>query len=151
MVELKFVNKSNNPDPEYKKSGDSGFDLRAWIKNDESIVLDSLERTLINTGIFVDIPDGYELQVRPRSGMALLYGLSVANTPGTVDSGYTGELCIIAINLSKEKIIINNGDRIAQAVLMPVCNSNLTSLVKVDEITKVTERKDSGFNSTGKK
>jgi dUTP pyrophosphatase len=98
---LKIHNESPHPYPEYKHPGDSGFDLRAWIDNEtKRIFLKPLERTLIRTGLYVQLPENTELQVRPRSGCALKYGLSVLNTPGTVDNNYRGEICIIAVNLS---------------------------------------------------
>lgn len=155
---VKFVNKSPNVDPYYKYEGDSGFDLRAWIKKEDSnsvnskgeptITLRPLERRLIHTGLYFILPTYTELQVRPRSGMALNHGLSVVNTPGTVDNKYTGEVCVIAINLSNEVIEINNGDRIAQAVLCPVYCKELVTLENVDKIED-TERGQNGFGSTG--
>lgn len=144
---LKFVNKSNNPDPVYAKEGDSGFDLRAWLET--PITLKPLERKLVPTGIFLDIPFDCEVQIRARSGCAAKLGLGVLNSPATIDYTYTGELMIIAVNLSNEDIVINNGDRIAQAVLVPVYSSNRVALTKVDEITKVTSRNADGIGSTG--
>lgn len=158
---IKFVNKSPNPDPTYAHEGDSGFDLRAWITEEEStirnenneygIVLKPLERRLIHTGIYFELPKQTEVQVRPRSGCALKQGLSVVNTPGTVDSFYRNEVGIIAINLSNADINIYNGDRIAQAVLCPVYVKELTILEKVDEISKDTERGLKRFGSSGMK
>lgn len=161
--EVKFVNKSPNPNPIFANVGDSGFDLRAWIQegdngaklNKESgkyyITLKSLERSLIHTGIYMDIPNDCEVQVRPRSGLALKEGLSVCNTPGTVDTNYVNEVGIIAINLSKKPITIENGDKIAQAVLMPVYNSYNTELKQVDEIKENEFRNMNGFGSSGVK
>lgn len=155
---VKFVNKSPNPDPVYAKEGDSGFDLRAWITREESegddsdyITLKPLERRLIHTGIYVDLPKDTEGQVRPRSGCALKMGLSIVNSPGTVDNGYTSEVGIIAINLSNESIRIENGDKIAQMVICPVYCKESINLIKVDEIVKKTERNVSGFGSSGLK
>lgn len=160
---LKYVNKSPNPSPVFANVGDSGFDLRAWIQegdngakfNEETgkyqITLKSLERTLIHTGIYMDIPNDCEIQVRPRSGLALKQGLSVCNTPGTVDTNYVNEVGIIAINLSKKPITIENGDKIAQAVLMPVYNSYNTVLYSVNEIKENEFRNMDGFGSSGVK
>ena len=162
QIELKFVNKSPNEDPCYNKIGDSGFDLRAWLNEDTEvtvkyaesigknyIIIAPLQRVLIHTGLYFDVPEGTEMQIRPRSGMALKRGLGVLNTPGTIDSNYTGEVCIIAVNLSNENIVIEDGERIAQAALCPVLGAWATELLRVEEIAKVTERGSDGFNSTG--
>jgi|10_taG_2_1085330.scaffolds.fasta_scaffold144948_2 dUTP pyrophosphatase len=146
-VVTKFTNNSNNPDPEYSKVGDSGFDLRANIKT--PITLKSLERKLVPTGLKFELSPNTELQVRPRSGMALKHGISVVNTPGTVDEGYRGEVGVIVINLSKTSYIINPGDRIAQGVIMNVIGQNISKLVKTNNLNE-TERGDGGFGSTGK-
>lgn len=161
---LKFVNKSNNPDPVYANDGDSGFDLRAWIDCEDGkglygdseddqlyISLAPLERRMIHTGLYFELPKHTELQVRPRSGTSLKQGLIVLNTPSTIDEKYRGEVCVILINLSNEFIKIHNGDRIAQAVLMPVYNFYLTSLEKVSEINENTGRGKNGFGSSGTK
>lgn len=161
MKILKIKNLSPNEDPSYAKEFDSGFDLRVWIKKDTlgsilkpgtdtfQVALKPLERKLLHTGLFLDIPQGCEVQVRPRSGAAFKKGLSVLNTPGTIDSSYTGEICIVAVNLSNDIILIDDGERIAQAVLMPVYDSTMVSLVSVKEIEKVTDRGDGGFGHTG--
>lgn len=143
----KFVNKSNNPDPEYAKEGDSGFDLRAFI--DEPVTLKPLERKLIPTGLSVELPPNTELQVRPRSGMALKYGISVLNTPGTVDESYRGNIGIIAINLSNEDYTIQPGERIAQGVIMNVIGQRISELEKVETLSE-TVRGATGFGSSGK-
>lgn len=160
---LNFVNKSPNPNPIYANVGDSGIDLRAWIQKDDKgaifdevsgkyyILLDSLERTLIHTGIYMDIPNDCEVQVRPRSGLSLKQGLSVCNTPGTVDTNYVNEVGIIAINLSKTTVKIENGDKIAQAVLMPVYNSYNVTLSEVEKIEENKFRNMNGFGSSGVK
>lgn len=114
-VKIKIVNKSNNPLPSYANPGDAGMDLRANI--DESVTLQPLERKLIPTGNYIQLPEGYEAQIRPRSGLALKYGISVCNTPGTVDPGYSGEIGVVLVNLSNEPFIVNPGDRIAQMVI----------------------------------
>ena len=147
FLKIYFKNTSNNEDPIYQHKDDSGFDLRANIT--EPITLNSLERRLIPTGLYFELPQNTELQVRPRSGMALKHGITVLNTPGTVDSNYRGEVGIIIVNLSNEPYTINSGDRIAQAVIMNVINPNFSKLVNKDNLTE-TERGSSGFGSTGK-
>ena len=159
-VTLKFQNDSPNPDPVYACEGDSGFDLRAWIKEDEDDVfftdpkgiqihLRPHERRLIHTGIKCELPHHTEIQVRPKSGNALKLGLSIVNTPGSVDELYRGEICVIALNTSDKDIVIKNGDKIAQAVLCPVLNSYYVNMAKVDEIDTNTERGEGGFGHTG--
>lgn len=144
---IRIVNKSPNPDPVYAKEGDSGFDLRAWT--DEPIILKPLERKLVHTGIYCELPEDTEIQVRPRSGCALKMGLSVCNTPGTIDLFYSGEIGVIAINLSNENLTINNGDRIAQAVLCPVFNSLNVEFEKISEVSSNEKRGNAGFGTTG--
>ena len=129
--------------PSYSTSGSSGMDVRA--KLDSDVVLKSHARTLVPTGIFFEIPEGYEIQVRPRSGLALKSGISVLNTPGTIDSDYRGELGIILINLSDEDFTIHDGDRIAQIVLSKV---ERIGFELIDELSD-TERSSGGFGSTG--
>lgn len=154
-IQLKFENKSNNPDPEYAKIGDSGFDIRANLTEESfgvsSFILGSLERVLVPTGLFFELPQGFELQVRPRSGLAFKNGVTVLNTPGTVDDQYRGEVKIILVNLSKEPFTVSHGDRIAQGVLASVSGQRIVNLIKVDEINKESDRSDSGFGSTGVK
>ena len=158
--DIKYVNLSPNPDPEYARSGDSGFDLRAWITEKEGtqypynkepkIVLKPLERVLIHTGLYFDIPYGCEMQIRPRSGMSLKRGLGVLNSPATIDATYTGEIGIIVVNLSNDNIEIMNGERIAQGVICPVITEITgAKLTKVDKIEKETERGSGGFGHTG--
>lgn len=160
MLTVGFVNKSPHPNPEYKHYGDSGFDLRAWITTDDSnyytdsdgklfVTLKPLERRLIHTGIYIDIPDSCEVQIRSRSGTALKKALIVLNTPGTIDEPFTGEICLIMINLSNEVVTISDGERIAQAVVCPVYSSKKVALVELEAISKNTTRGDGGFNSTG--
>ena len=146
-IKTKFTNNSNNPDPEYVKLGDSGFDLRAFIP--EPITLKSLERRLIPTGLKFELSTNTELQVRPRSGMALKHGISVLNTPGTVDEGYRGDVGVIVINLSNEDYTIEPGERIAQGVIMNVVGQGISELVKVNNLSE-SERGSDGFGSTGK-
>ena len=144
-MELKIVNKSSNPLPEYKTVQSAGMDLRANLT--ESIVLKPLERKLIPTGLFIALPDGYEAQIRPRSGLALKNGVTVLNTPGTIDADYRGEVGIILINLSNEPFVINNGERICQMVIM---NYTKVEWVEVEELND-TERGAGGFGHTGVK
>ena len=146
-VTTKFINVSNNPDPTYAKVADSGFDLRAFIE--EPITLGPLERALIPTGLSFELPENTELQVRPRSGMAFKHGISCLNSPGTVDEGYRGDVGIIAVNLSNEEYTIQPGDRIAQAVIMPVVGQRISNLKKVEKLSE-TERGDSGYGSSGR-
>lgn len=144
---VSFVNESDNPDPVYAKQGDSGFDLRANLRG--SVTLGSLEREIIPTGLYFELPFGTEMQVRPRSGLAAKNGVSVLNTPGTVDQGYRGEIGVILVNLSKDEFVINHGDRIAQAVISPVVASTAIRLDKVEEINKDTDRGVGAYGSTG--
>jgi dUTP pyrophosphatase len=146
-LDVKFKNESDNEDPKYAKEGDSGFDLRANLSG--SITLGSLERALVPTGLYFELPPNFELQVRPRSGLAAKNGVTVLNTPGTVDNLYRGELKVILVNLSKDEFTVNHGDRIAQAVISPVTNDNVLILNKVDEISLETDRGSDGFGSTG--
>jgi len=141
-----YQNTSTNPNLEYKYLDDSGMDLRANLTT--SITVKSLERVLVPTGIHFELPESFEVQVRPRSGLAIKNGITVLNTPGTVDRGYNGEIKVILINLSNENFIINHGDRIAQAVVSPVISGRWANLIKVDNLTK-TDRGDGGFGSTG--
>lgn len=145
-IKIKFINKSENENPVYAKEGDSGFDLRA----DESGTLKPLERKLVSTGLFFELPDGYEMQVRPRSGLALKHGITVLNTPGTVDTGYRGEIKVLLINLSNEEFTWEKGERIAQGVITSRVSSDFGDLVEVTEINK-SERGEGGFGSTGTK
>ena len=144
---LKFVNESNNEDPEYATLGASGFDLRA----NEDIVLKAGEFKGVSTGLFFELPLGYEIQVRPRSGLAFKNGVTVLNSPGTVDSDYRGEVKVILINHSKVDFTITKGDRIAQAVISAVLAKNFINLDRVDSISNNTNRGTGGFGSTGVK
>ena len=145
MIELKVVNKSHNELPEYAHPGDSGLDIRANLE--EAIILQPLERKLIPTGIYLGIPEGYEVQVRPRSGMALKRGLTVLNTPGTIDQGYKNEIGIIIINLSNEVQHILPGEKIAQLVVMKVERAELD---QVGSLEIDSERGLDGYGSTGR-
>ena len=140
---LKIVNKSNNQLPRYETLLSAGMDVRAFIDNPK--VIAPLERTLIKTGLYVEMAKGYEIQVRPRSGLALKKGITVLNSPGTIDADYRGEIGVILINLSKEDFEINSGDRIAQLV---VSKHEQPVIEEVDQISG-SERGEKGFGSTG--
>ena len=146
-MKLQIINTSGYPNPWYSKIWDSGMDIRTNIS--EPVTLESLERKLFSTGIRIDVPEGFEIQVRPRSGLALKEGLTVLNTPGTIDAGYTGEIGIILINLSRDPVTINPGDRIAQLVLSPVTRCEGWEDVEVFETKE--RRGENGYGSTGKK
>lgn len=143
-IEVKIINRSTNELPAYATAGSSGMDIRAFLDMQKS--LQPLERALIPTGIFVELPDGYEIQVRPRSGLAVKQGITCLNTPGTIDADYRGEIKIILINLSQEEQVINPGDRIAQMVVQKVEKA----VWKQVEELEVTERNAGGFGHTGK-
>ena len=142
-INCKIINKSKNPLPKYQTHGSSAVDLFANLN--ESIILKSRERKLISTGIFLSIPVGYEAQVRPRSGLAVKHGITVLNSPGTIDSDYRGEIGVILINHSEEDFKISNGDRIAQLVLSRYNNITWQHVEILDE----TDRGSGGFGSTG--
>lgn len=144
-MELKIKNTSHHPLPDYETEGASGMDLRAYL--DEAVTLQPLERTLVPTGLFVEIPSGYEGQVRPRSGLSIKHGISLVNCVGTIDSDYRGELKIPVINLSNEPYTIQDGERIAQLV---IASYERVKTVAVKEISD-TERGKGGFGSTGTK
>jgi dUTP pyrophosphatase len=143
-LNLEYTNDSDNKEPEYAYGSDSGFDLRST----EELWVQGHDRKLIPTGLRFDIPDGYEIQVRSKSGLALNQGLMVLNSPGTVDSGYQGEIKVILFNTTNERIKIEKGQKIAQAVLCPVVNGKWVNLVRVSEIGE-KDRNNQGFGSTG--
>lgn len=145
-IPIKFINKSTNKNPVYAKEGDSGFDLRA----DKSGTLKPLERKLVDTGLYFELPDGFELQIRPRSGLALRHGITVLNSPGTVDTGYRGEIKVLLVNLGNETYQWEKGERIAQGVISHRISSDFGNLIEVTEITE-TDRGKGGFGSTGVK
>jgi dUTP pyrophosphatase len=144
-MKVLVINKSNNVLPAYETIGSAGLDIRAFIE--ESITLKPFERKLVKTGLFLEIPIGYEAQVRPRSGFALKNGVTVLNSPGTIDADYRGEVGVILINLSQEKVETHSGDRIAQLVFAKVEQAEWTEVETLSE----TERGQGGFGSTGKK
>ena len=143
-VQIKIVNNSANPLPQYATEGSSGMDVRASL--DIPLTLQPLQRILVPTGLFVEIPAGFEIQVRPRSGLAIKQGITCLNTPGTIDSDYRGEIKIILINLSSEEQVINPGDRIAQMIVQRVERAKLEPV----QILNETARADGGFGHTGK-
>jgi len=143
-IQIKIVNTSANPLPQYATKRASGMDIRAAL--DIPLTLQPLERNLIPTGLFVEIPQGYEIQIRPRSGLAIKQGITCLNTPGTIDSDYRGEIKIILINLSSEEQTINPGDRIAQAIIQ---KTERAEFVQVEFLNN-TERAAGGFGHTGK-
>lgn len=143
-IEIRIINTSSNPLPEYATPGSSGMDLRASLMS--PIKMTPLERKLVPTGLFLEIPEGYEAQVRPRSGLAIKQGITCLNTPGTIDSDYRGEIKIILINLSGEEQVIHPGDRIAQLVIQRVEKANW---LPAEEIS-ITTRNEGGFGHTGK-
>jgi len=140
---VKIINTSNNPNPEYKTTGSSGMDVRAFVAG--SIEIASLSRALIKTGLFLQMNETLECQVRPRSGLALKKGITVLNSPGTIDADYRGEIGIILMNLSDDKVVIESGDRIAQLVFAKVEKVTLENV----EVVNKTERGEGGFGSTG--
>jgi dUTP pyrophosphatase len=146
-IDILYVNKSKLEDPKYNHREDSGFDIRADIK--DNITISSLGRVLVPTGLYFQIHEDYELQIRPRSGLAAKHGISVLNTPGTVDSNYRGEVKIILVNLSKDDYTIKRGDRIAQGVVSYVLKQKWGKLKKVKKLDS-TDRNEGGFGSTGK-
>ncbi len=144
-MELKIINKSNNPLPRYESEQAAGMDIRCNIS--EAITLQPMERRLIPTGLFIELPVGYEAQIRPRSGLALKRGLTVLNTPGTIDADYRGEIGVILINLSGEAQTIEPGERICQMV---IARHETPEVVEVTELS-ATERGEGGFGHSGRK
>lgn len=144
FMQVKIINKSSNDLPVYETINSAGMDLRAFIE--EEVILMPLERKLIPTGLFIELPEGYEAQIRPRSGLAIKSGITVLNSPGTIDSDYRGEIKVILINLSNEKFSIKNGDRICQMIISKHENINLVEVQVLNE----TDRGSGGFGHTGK-
>lgn len=142
---VRIINKSGQPLPSYATSGSAGLDLRAAI--DEPVILGSLERALIPTGLYLAIPEGYEVQIRPRSGLALKHGVTVLNTPGTIDSDYRGEIRVTLVNLSREPFTIEPGERICQMILARYEQVDWEEV----EVLEETERGAGGFGHTGRK
>ena len=144
-MKVQIINKSHHALPEYATPQSAGMDLRANL--DEPVTLNPLERKLIPTGLYMALPAGYEAPVRPRSGLAIKKGITVLNTPGTVDADYRGEVCVILINLSNEPFVVNDGERIAQMV---IAKHEQPEIVEVDVLDE-TERGTGGFGHTGTK
>jgi dUTP pyrophosphatase len=145
QLKVKVINKSKHELPAYSTPQSAGMDLRANI--DESLTLHPMERKLISTGIYMALPIGYEAQIRPRSGLALKHGITVLNTPGTVDADYRGEVMVLLVNLSQEDFIVNDGERIAQMV---IAKHEQADFVEVTELAE-TDRGDGGYGHTGVK
>ncbi|MCB9016937.1 MAG: dUTP diphosphatase [Lentimicrobiaceae bacterium] len=144
-MEINIVNNSSHPLPAYETIASAGMDIRACLS--EPITIKSLERTLIPTGLFIELPNGYEAQIRPRSGLAAKSGITVLNSPGTIDADYRGEIKVILVNLSSEPFTINNGDRIAQMI---IAQHTKATWVQVSELNQ-SERGAGGFGHTGQK
>jgi dUTP pyrophosphatase len=142
-MKVRVINKSKHPLPIYETPHSAGLDLRANM--DEPLILNSLERALVPTGLFIELPVGYEAQIRPRSGLAIKYGISLLNTPGTIDSDYRGEIKVIVVNLSKEPFVINDGERICQMV---VAKHERVEWEQTGELNETT-RGSGGFGHTG--
>lgn len=145
MLDVKIINNSKHDLPKYETVGAAGLDLKANIS--EAIELKPLERVLVKTGLFIEIPQGYEAQVRPRSGLAFKNGLTVLNSPGTIDADYRGEIGVILVNLSNDSFVINDGERVAQLVFAKHEQANWVDATILSE----TDRGAGGFGSTGKK
>ena len=146
-IDILYMNKSKLEDPKYNHKEDSGFDIRANIEKD--ITISSLERTLVPTGLYFQIHEDYELQIRPRSGLAYKNGITVLNSPGTVDTGYRGEIKVLLVNLSDEDFTWDIGERIAQGVITSRVSTDFGELEEVKELTE-SERGSGGFGSTGR-
>ena len=143
-MQIRIINRSTNELPSYSTTHSAGMDLRAFLSED--IVLKPMERKLIPTGLFIEIPEGYEAQIRPRSGLALKKGITVLNTPGTIDADYRGEIGIILVNLSQEDFVIGNGERICQMVVA----RHEKVIWEISDILEETNRGKGGFGHTGK-
>ena len=144
MIKIQIKKLSNSVIiPKYETSGSSGMDIAAHVEN--NIIINPGEKALVSTGFSIAIPTGYEVQIRPRSGLAVKKNITVLNTPGTIDADYRGEIKVILINLGQEKFIIQNGERIAQIVVCPVVQANLEEVTELSD----TKRGSGGFGSTG--
>lgn len=142
-MQIRIINQSNNPLPAYETTGSAGMDIRAYTEAD--ILLKPMERKLIPTGLYIELPEGYEAQLRPRSGMAFKHGITLPNTPATIDSDYRGEIKVAVINLSTEEFVIKSGDRIAQMV---IAKYEKAVWAETDSLTE-TKRGEGGFGHTG--
>ncbi len=144
-MKVKIINKSRYPSPSYATEYSAGMDLKANIE--QPVILGSLDRTMIPTGLFIELPEGYEAQIRPRSGLAAKHGITVTNAPGTIDADYRGEICVLLVNLGREPFIINPGERIAQMV---VARHERVEWEEVEDLA-ASQRGAGGFGSTGTK
>jgi len=144
-MKIRIVNKSKHSLPEYSTESSAGMDLRANI--DKKILLKPLQRALVPTGLFVEIPVGFEAQIRPRSGLAIKKGITILNSPGTIDADYRGEVCVILVNLSEEIFVVKDGERICQMIISKHEKAEWTETKKI----KITKRGSGGFGHTGKK
>lgn len=144
-LKVRIINTSNNPLPKYQTEGSSGLDVSAFLE--KPIEIKPLERVLVPTGLYLEIPSGYEVQIRPRSGLALNYGITLLNSPATIDSDYRGEIKILIINLGQENFMIENGTRIAQLVFSKIEKIQWSEVLEIDS----TERNQNGFGHTGNK
>jgi dUTP pyrophosphatase len=142
-INVKIINKSGHPTPAYETPASAGMDLRAHL--DEPVELGPLQRAIIKTGLYIALPPGYEAQIRPRSGLAAKFGVTVLNSPGTIDADYRGEIGVILANLSDKSFTINNGDRIAQMIIAAYAHTKWEEVDVLDE----TKRGKGGFGSTG--
>lgn len=143
-MQIKIRNTSANALPTYGTTGAAGLDIRAHLT--EAVTLQPLERKLIPTGLFLEIPEGHEVQIRPRSGLAFKHGITVLNSPGTIDADYRGEIGVLLVNLSNEPFVVENGERIAQMVVAQYCQATWLETTELSD----TARGDGGFGSTGK-
>lgn len=148
-MNLDIVNKSTNPNPTYISIGDAGMDLRAFLSYE--VVIPPNDRVIVPTGIYIQLEFNYEAQIRPRSGLAAKYGVTVLNSPGTIDSNYRGEIKIILINLGDSDFHISNGDRIAQMVINRIIPPHIINMNTVDKLDDDTARGENGFGHTGVK
>jgi dUTP pyrophosphatase len=144
-MEIKILNRSAFPLPQYATEHSAGMDLRA--NTQESIVIKPLERVLVPTGLHIQLPEGYEAQIRPRSGLAIKHGIGIVNAPGTIDADYRGEIKIILVNLSNEEFVLNPGERVAQMIIAKYEKATLIDVPALDE----SARGEGGFGSTGRK
>ena len=145
MLKVRVINKSNNELPKYETPGSAGLDLRSNLT--DNVIIPVGKHLLVSTGLFIQLPNGYEAQIRPRSGLAAKFGITVLNSPGTIDADYRGEIAVNLINLGDKDFEISNGDRIAQMVINKIEQINFESVLFLDE----TERGTGGFGSTGRK
>lgn len=145
-MEIKIINRSHHPLPQYETAQSAGLDLKAFLP-EGPITLKPIQRGMVKTGLFMELPAGFEAQIRPRSGLALKKGITVLNSPGTIDADYRGEICVILINLGSEDFVINDGERIAQMV---IARHEQAQMIEVTELTD-TQRGAGGFGHTGTK